>query len=152
MKWLATLALVIGSTMAYADSGKLSVPDNPKWKAECSSCHIAYPPQLLSADNWKQMMGGLDKHFGANATLDTNSNKEILDFLRRNAGKASRNSATNMRITDTPWFNREHREIAKNIWSDPAIKSRSNCTACHVNAERGDWSEDGVRMPRGMRH
>jgi nitrate/TMAO reductase-like tetraheme cytochrome c subunit len=57
-----------------------------------------------------------------------------------------------MRITDTPWFNREHLEIAKNIWSDPAIKSRSNCTACHVNAERGDWSEDGVRMPRGMRH
>ena len=152
MKWLATLALVIGSTMAYADSGKLSVPNNPKWKAECGSCHIAYPPQLLSADNWKQMMGGLDKHFGANATLDANSIKEILDFLQRNAGKASRNSATKMRITDTPWFNREHLEIAKNIWSDPAIKSRSNCTACHVNAERGDWSEDGVRMPRGMRH
>jgi len=149
MKWLAALALVFGSTMAYADSDRLSAPNHPKLKAECGSCHIVYPTQLLTAENWQQMMGSLDKHFGANATLDAKTSKEILDVLQRYAGAGARNSAASLRISDTPWFNREHRKVSKNTWSDPAVKSRSNCTACHVDAERGDWSERGIRMPGG---
>ena len=151
MKWLATLVvLILGNTMAYADGGKYSVPDNPKWKTECGSCHIAFPPQLLTAGDWQRLMGGLDKHFDANAVLDPKDNKEILDFLQRHAGDGKRNSAPSLRISDTPWFSREHREILNDTWSDPAVKSRSNCTACHINAERGDWSERGVRMPKGQ--
>lgn len=149
MKWLTTLPLVFASALVYADSDRLSVPNHPKWKAECGSCHVLYPPQLLTADNWQQMMGGLDKHFGANAVLSPKDNKEILDFLQRYAGEGARNSASSLRISDTPWFNREHRKVSRNDWSDPVIKSRSNCTACHVNAERGDWSERGIRMPGG---
>lgn len=151
MKLLTALILVLGSSLAYADSGKLSVPDNPKWKAECGSCHIAYPPQLLTKGDWQQMMGGLDKHFGANAALDVRDSQEILDFLQRYAGSGGKYSTPSMRISDTPWFTREHREVSKNAWSDPAVKSRSNCTACHVDAEHGDWSERGVRMPAGLR-
>lgn len=152
MKWLTALTLIFGSTMAYADSDKLSVPNHPKWKEECGSCHIAYPPQLLTAENWQQMMGGLDKHYGANAMLDSKTTKEILDFLQRHAGAGARHSAASLRISDTSWFNREHREVSKNNWSDPVVKSRSNCTACHVDAERGDWSEDNIRMPGGRRN
>ncbi len=152
MKWLATLVLIVGSTVAHADEGKkFSVPENPKWKAECGSCHIAYPPQLLTKDNWQQLMGGLDKHFGSNAALDAGDSREILDFLQRYAGTGGKNSASSLRISDTPWFTREHREVSKNTWSDPAVKSRSNCTACHINGERGDWSERGIRMPGGQR-
>lgn len=151
MKWLAVLAFIFGSASALADSDKSSVPDHPVWKAECGSCHIAYPPRFLSADNWQRMMSGLDKHFGANAILDPKTNKDILDFLQRYAAADARKSAASMRISDTPWFNRKHREISRNDWFDPSIKSRSNCTACHVNAERGDWSERGVRMPGGRR-
>lgn len=151
MKSLAALALVFASTMAYADSGRLSVPNHPKWAAECGSCHISYPPQLLTADNWKQIMAGLDKHFGTNATLDAQTNSEILHFLQRYAGRSARNSAPSLRISDTPWFKREHREISQSTWSNPVVKSRSNCTACHINAERGDWSEDSVRLPGGQR-
>lgn len=149
MKWLAALALFFGSTMAYADSDRLPAPNHPKLKAECGGCHIVYPPQLLTSENWQQMMGGLDKHFGANATLDSKDSKEILDFLQRYAGTGARNSAASLRISDTPWFNREHRKVSKYTWLDPVVKSRSNCTACHVNAEHGDWSEDGIRMPGG---
>ena len=151
VKCLAALAFVFGCTMAYADGGKLSVPGNPKWKEECGSCHIAFPPQLLTAENWQRLMGGLDKHFGANATLDAKNSKDILDFLQRNAGSGDRHSASSLRISDTQWFTREHHEVSSKTWSNPAIKSRSNCTACHVNAERGDWSERGIRMPGGKR-
>lgn len=149
MKWLA--ALILCSTMAHADGVKISVPDNPKWKEECGSCHIAYPPQLLIAENWQRLMGSLDRHFDANAMLDTRDNREILDFLQRYAGHGGKNSASSLRITDTPWFSREHHEISDNAWSDPAVRSRSNCTACHVNAGRGDWSERGIKMPGGQR-
>ncbi|MBI4937671.1 MAG: diheme cytochrome c [Nitrosomonadales bacterium] len=148
LKSLAVLALVFGSAMAHAD--KLSAPDHPKWKAECGSCHIAFPPQLLTKSDWQQVMGGLDKHFGTNAALDAKDAQEILDYLQRYAGTGSKYSAPSLKISDTPWFTREHREVSARAWSDPAVKSRSNCTACHVNAERGDWSERGIRMPAGL--
>lgn len=151
MKWLFTFALVLGSTLAHADSGRRTIPDHPLWKAECGSCHVAYPPQLLTPENWQQLMGKLDKHFGANAALSPNDARAILDFLQRHAGTGTRNSATSLRISDTPWFTREHRKISQSNWLDPAIKSRSNCTACHVNAERGDWSEHGIRIPGGRK-
>ena len=152
VKYFVAIAFVFGSTAVYADGDKLSVPNNPKWKEECGGCHIAYPPQLLTAENWQRLMGGLNKHFGANAMLDTKDNKDILDFLQRNAGSGNKHSASSLRIGDTPWFTREHREVSGNTWSNPLVKSRSNCTACHVNAERGDWSERGIRMPGGSRH
>jgi hypothetical protein len=105
----------------------------------------------LTAENWQRLMGGLDKHFGVNATMDAKDNKDILDFLQRYAGRGSRYISSSLRVSDTPWFKSEHREVSSKTWSNPAIKSRSNCTACHVNAERGDWSERGVRMPGGQR-
>lgn len=147
MKWFTVFILVFASTMAHADGGRLSVPANPKWKEECGSCHIAYPPQLLTGENWQRLMAGLDKHYGANAALNPKDNKEILDFLQRYAGSGDKRSAVSSRISDTPWFNREHRKVSNKIWTE--VKSRSNCTACHVNAERGDWSEHGIRMPGG---
>ena len=147
MKWLAALFFVLGSAVAHADGGKFSIPDNSKWREECSSCHIAYAPQLLAASDWQRLMEGLDKHFDANAVLDAKESKEILDFLQHNAGRGGMFSAASLRISDTPWFKLEHREVSSNTWSDPAVKSRSNCVVCHFNAERGDWSKHGIRVP-----
>ncbi len=147
MKRVAVLLLALGMNLAHAEGGRLAVPDNAKWKEECSSCHIAYPPKLLTADNWKKMMGGLDKHFGANAELDAKDNKEILDFLVRNAGSGDRHSAASLRITDTSWFKREHREVSPREWVHPEVKSRSNCSACHQNVARNIWSERDIRVP-----
>lgn len=147
MKWLTTLVFVLSSTMAHADGVGGSFSDNPKWKEECGSCHIAYPPKLLTADDWQKLMAELDNHFDTNAVLDAEDNKEILGFLRDHAGFRNKYKASSMRISDTPWFTHEHRKISSNTWISPAVKSRSNCIACHINAERGDWSERGIRVP-----
>lgn len=149
---LAVCILVFSSAISYAEGANVNVPHNAKWKEECGGCHIAYPPQFLTGDNWRQMMGSLDKHFGANATLDARDSKEILDFLQGHAGSGDKHGALSLRISDTSSFKREHRELPGSVWSDPAVKSRANCTACHINAERGDWSEEGVRMPGGQKH
>ncbi|HXU93015.1 MAG TPA: diheme cytochrome c [Gallionella sp.] len=153
MKRLAILILSLaGMGLAHAEGhNKMAVPDNVKWKTECGSCHIAYPPKLLTADNWRKLMGGLNKHFGANAELDAKDNQDILAFLERNAGSGERYSAASLRITDTPWFRREHREVSPNEWVHPQVKSRSNCSACHQNVARNIWSERDIRMPGGRR-
>src|SRR5512146_300086 len=131
MKRIALLLLAIGINQAHADTVKLSAPNHAKWKEECGSCHVAYPPQLLSAANWQSLMSGLDKHFGTNAVLDTGDNRKILEFLENHAGSGKRYSAASLRISDTPWFMREHRGISPREWSHPEVKSRSNCSACH---------------------
>lgn len=149
MKWIAGWMLALLAGMAYADGGRLSVPANATWKEECGSCHIAYPPQLLNKQSWRQLMSGLDRHFGSNASLEPKQQQEISGFLQRYGSDNERRAATSLRISDTQWFVREHREISRSTWSDPAVNSRSNCTACHVNAERGDWSERSIRVPGG---
>lgn len=147
MKRIVVLLLALGMNFAYAEGHKLAVPANAKWKEECGSCHFAYPPKLLTADNWQKLMGGLKKHFGANAELDARDNKEILAFLENNAAGDERFSATTLRISDTPWFRREHRNISPKEWVHPEVKSRSNCTACHLNVARNMWSERDIRVP-----
>lgn len=149
MKWIAGLILVAVAGTACADGGRFSVPANATWQEECGSCHIAYPPRLLSKQNWHQLMSNLDKHFGTNAELGPKEQQEISVFLQRYGSSRERNAAATLRISDTQWFIREHHEVSRGAWSDPAVKSRSNCTACHVNAERGDWSERSIRVPGG---
>lgn len=151
MKTLIALIFGMLATAALADGHKLAVPANPQWQAECGSCHLAYPPQLLSAANWRQLMQGLDRHFGANAALEPKERADILAFLERHAARDARYQANSLRISDTPWFQRKHREVAPVYWKHAKVKSPANCTACHVAAERGDWSEHGIRMPDGRR-
>lgn len=131
MKRVAVVLLVFGMNLAHAEAGRLTAPNNAKWKEECGSCHIPYPPQLLAADNWRSLMGGLDRHFGVNAVLDANDNKKILGFLEQNAGSGERYSASSLRISDTPWFKHEHHVINAKEWINPEVKSPSNCSACH---------------------
>ncbi len=138
MKLVAVLLLVFGMNLAHAEGGRLSAPNNPKWKEECGSCHDAYPPQLLSAENWQRLMGSLDKHFGANAVLDANDNKKILAFLEHNAGSGERYSAASLRISETPWFKHEHHVINEKEWINPEVKSRSHCSACHGKVVLGN--------------
>ena len=138
MKRVLGLLLVLGINQAYAGNSIQPGSNIAKWKEECGSCHIAYPPRLLSGDNWQSLMGSLNKHFGANAVLNAEDNKRILGFLERNAGSGQRYSSASLRISETPWFLREHRSISPKEWSNPEVRSRSNCSACHGRVVLGD--------------
>lgn len=125
---------------------------NAKWKEECGSCHFAYPPQFLSAESWRAVMAGLDKHFGSNASLEPDVATEISGFLETYASTRSRPSVDGkepaLRISDTRWFVSEHREVSSREWKNPKVKSPSNCGACHTRADSGSFSEHDVRIPR----
>jgi hypothetical protein len=123
---------------------------NAKFKAECSNCHIAYAPGLLPAESWRKIMSGLDKHFGSDASLTDPENKEITAFLVNNASNRWSSSTVPLRITETAWFKQKHnsREVSPAVWKNPKVKSPSNCGACHTRADRGDFNEDDIKIPR----
>ena len=149
--------LILVATLAIGTSGVVNADNdkegyrytasNPAWKTECGSCHVAYPPQLLPARSWRAMMSGLDKHFGTDASIDPGTATEITAFLEQNAGRdRARTAEPQLRITESRWFVKEHDEVAAHTWKNP--KSAANCAACHLNADQGDYSERGIRIPK----
>ena len=134
------------------DRGKPLQPAqiNAKFQQECSTCHIAYSPGLLPAESWRKVMAGLDKHFGSDASLDAEDSKEISAFLVNNASSRWSTATAPLRISETIWFKRKHdaHEVNPAAWKNPQVKSPANCAACHPRAERGDYNEHDIKIPR----
>jgi nitrate/TMAO reductase-like tetraheme cytochrome c subunit len=149
--WSVSLLFAFGLMIdsAMAESSR-SFAANKTWTAECGSCHVVYPPNLLPASSWRQIMAGLRQHFGADASVDAASAAEIGAFLERNAGGGKRGGSDtgSLRITETRWFVRKHDEVAASTWKNPQVKTAANCDACHAGAARGDFDEHAVRVPR----
>ena len=142
----ASIALVAN---AGHHDGRSVVP-LPQYAQECGSCHVPYSPWLLPAASWREVMAGLSRHFGTDASLDEATAKAIGAWLEANAGTGKRAAAAapQNRITRSAWFVHEHGEIAPATWRRASIRSPSNCAACHAAAERGDFHEHGARIPR----
>ncbi len=138
------------ATPALADGNLLPRTPLKAYDAECTACHIAFPPALLPAGSWTRLMGRLDNHYGSDAALDPKVTAEITAWLQREAGtgKRARSEPPEHRITRSAWFERKHDEVRADIWKRASIKSPANCAACHQGAERGDYDEDSVRIPR----
>lgn len=59
------------SFLAAAEEGPgmRAAPLLPKYRQECASCHIAYPPGALPASSWQRILGNLQHHYGTDASL-----------------------------------------------------------------------------------
>lgn len=167
---LSVAAIILaGGAFLYADddaheeyehhkSSAAAKPLTPQEKAatalytkECGSCHMAYQPQFLPKRSWDKTMNTLDNHFGTDATLDPADHKTIQNYLAAHASKNDRISdmkgSVALRISETPHFVREHREIPKKFIRQPEVKSLGNCNACHTKAESGSYRERDIRIP-----
>ncbi len=168
-KWMQLLVLItsVTSTSALLASGggegggsQMPPVTNAKWKTECSSCHMLYHPGLLPERSWNKVMAGLDKHFGENASLDEATRDEIARFLALNSADKQNNrrssrinqsipvNAAPLRISETRYFISKHDEVSASTFKRKSIGSAANCIACHKNAEKGDFSESQVKIPR----
>jgi len=149
--WSVSLLFVFGLLIseASAESIRFSAT-NETWAAECGSCHLAFPPDMLPAPAWRRMMAGLDRHFGTDASVDARAAAEIGAFLERNAGRGRKRGGDSgtLRITETRWFVRKHDEVSPAVWKNPRVKTPANCGACHAGAERGNFDDDDVRVSR----
>jgi len=149
---ICSMAIVFGllATDAFAERSRV-VADNAVWRAECGSCHVPYPPFLLSAGEWRGVMTSLERHFGNDASVDAAAGAEISAFLQRNAGRDRRSAIATSeppRITTTSWFVKEHRKVQPPAWTSNAVKSAADCGACHAGAARGDFDDHSLHIPR----
>ena len=149
MKHIALIMTLGIALPAFADRLPMPASTPASYKADCTSCHMAYPPALLSASDWRKTMAGLKDHFASDAAVDTQKQQEITRFLERNAGDASKlgSAGEPPRITQTARFIRKHREVPAKFWKDPRIKSAANCEACHRGAATGNFSEHDIAIP-----
>ncbi|MEW5787489.1 MAG: cytochrome C [Pseudomonadota bacterium] len=124
----------------------------PAYKAECASCHVAFPASLLSAGDWRQVMGRLDKHYGDDASLDDKTRQAIEAYLVSHAGSVKGTPAEPgglPRLTASTWFTRTHHEVSRADWRHAKVKSPANCGACHTRAAEGSYREREIVMPSG---
>ncbi len=161
----ATVGLASGSVTAdddgsYSRHGPDVAPvENALYQDECGSCHFAYQPGLLPMESWLKLMGSLEDHFSENAALDGATRQQLIGYLVANAAENSgtRRSAKILRslgkeipirITDVPYIWRQHDEIPPRlIRTNAALRSLSNCAACHTRAETGSYAERDILIP-----
>jgi hypothetical protein len=152
---LALLAFVaVPASGILAEEG-VSLPaiDHGPTLAECGACHMAFPPQLLPARSWERIMSDLADHFGEDASLAEPVRADIAAYLVAHAADAPGTAEGDrflrrleptdipLRITEAPFWVRDHDEIAADRFASAEVKTRSNCIACHKTADRGEFFE-----------
>ncbi len=159
---VSVLAFSLPSGEARGDGGGDTMPrlTHKNWQQECGSCHIAYSPALLPRASWRRLMGGLDRHFGDNASLDPATQADILKFLEAHAADSGTSQMGRrvmqgmdakdapLRLTETRWFVHKHDEVSRSTWTRKSVGSAANCAACHQKAEQGHFDDDSVRIPK----
>jgi hypothetical protein len=151
---LVALVMFVAA-IALAEGGDRVAPiTDPVVTKECGSCHMAFPPQFLPRRSWEKLVATLSDHFGENASLGEAQRKTVLDYLVANAADGPRAdrqarkfaegippAQAPLRITETPRWVKEHREVRAGRWRDPNVKSKANCVACHKAAEQGIYED-----------
>lgn len=135
------------------------LPQSALWNEECGGCHQAFHPSLLPARSWKSLLAQQDRHFGDDLGLDTAGVARLLEFAVAHAAEQGATEAawkidrsvptdaTPLRITETPYWVKKHREITAADWNKPQVKSKANCAACHLDAEAGTYEDAAMRVP-----
>lgn len=168
-QWMQFLVLITSVSSAGAllasggvEEGSKTLPPltHAKWQAECASCHMLYHPGLLPERSWRKLMGGLDRHFGENASLDAATQADIERFLVANSADKLDNRRSRrilqsipaneapLRVSETAYYRAKHDEISPATFKRNSVGSAANCAACHKSAEQGDFSESKVKIPR----
>jgi len=113
---------------------------------ECGSCHTPYPANALNQAGWNIQLSNLGKHFGTDASVDTKTLELIRNYLMNNSNKKTKSAPQEetARITKTAWFLKEHGN------KPPVGSSFSNCSICHTQADKGDFSEASLKLPKGF--
>lgn len=161
---LVTLALGAGLFAVASSQAARPIPGlpvavlDPVYGEACSECHIAYNPSLLPAAAWQGIMATLDNHFGENASLDAATADTITDWLTTNASETADTAAARRlaatvttapySLTESRFWKRMHHDLPDALFASRAVGARSNCAACHSDAEQGLFSPFAIAIPK----
>jgi hypothetical protein len=141
--------LLAGSSRGDSERSRVAPPP-AAYVEECGACHVAYPARLLDARSWSAVLGGLERHFGVDASVDAETLAALRVHLEGNASRrpTSGGGGPLLRISETRWFRHEHAEVPRGLWQEPHAVKPSDCAACHPGAAQGRFSERELRLPR----
>lgn len=151
--WTAALGFLaaLGVHEAHAGPSRLD-PGPAAYRAECGSCHLAYPPALLAPAEWSVLLQRLDHHFGTDASVEPATLASLRRLLAPGAiapVPAAADSARQLpRISTQRWFVKEHRNAGQGTAGASGAPRFSDCAACHTQAAQADFSESSLRLPR----
>lgn len=148
MRAVAIALVLLTAGAAVAESKRAPLPAD--YVEECGSCHVAFPGRMLDAASWSAVLGGLESHFGVDASVDPQTLAPVRAYLEQSARKkpTTANGAPLLRITDTHWFRHEHGEVPRRLRSGPEAVKLSDCAACHQQAASGSYAERDLRLPK----
>ena len=136
------------------------VPAGSTYANDCGECHWSFHPSLLPRASWKLIMASLDDHFGGVATLTPKAAAEIAAYLDANAAETVDTEPANrfrevaaeapMRITKTRFWRRTHDNIGDETFSSKAVRSKTNCAACHRDALTGRFDDQAIDIPHQL--
>ena len=101
-------------------------------------------------------MDNLENHFGDDASLDEDVNKNILTFLLKNSAETSTMQASwnflnsigdkdIIALTKTSYWEKKHKDIPKDVFKNEKVKSVANCKACHSDIEKGLIENENIK-------
>ena len=163
MKYLILFTILLNSLFAESySSGRTDVApvNNQLYIKECGSCHFPYQPGLLPANSWKKIMVNLDKHFETDATLAPEDFVTLSKYLNDNSAEKNMQYKRSNRIVSsllpgqvadsistTPYMIKKHKDIRKDLITQPEVKGLFNCIACHPTADKGMYGERDIKIP-----
>lgn len=137
-----------------------NLKSDPLYTKVCGSCHMAYQAEFLPRRSWKKIIETLQDHFGKDVTIATDEKRAILKHLMDNAADRKRigihftalagsiaKGEIPLRMSQTQFFVKTHSKLTKEQIDQPAVKSVSNCNACHKKAEQGDYRKRTINIP-----
>jgi cytochrome b len=160
--WLALLATpTVGALVVLSGLPPLglpAMPPSPAMLGECGACHHPFHPSLLPAASWARLMASLSDHFGEDASLPPAKRDEIAGYLEGYAAEAWDSKPAHrfavvapnnpISITATPGWQRIHRRLDPALFRAPVVKARSNCVACHRDADGGRFDPQEIAIPQ----
>ncbi len=155
-------AALIGITLASRAVPHLPVARlDPTYASECGDCHVPYNPSLMSSDRWRLLMNSLENHFGEDASLDDATRRQLTEWITAHAAEtvdtkpahvlAQADPANPISLTATPFWKKTHAAIPDTVFARKPIFARSNCTACHSDAETGMFYPANIKIPEETR-
>lgn len=145
---LVTLAGVPYTATAGASK---HYPLDPTYVKECGDCHVPYPPGLMPAEQWQQIMSQLSRHYGVDASVDKDSAGRLSLWLTAQAATKAKYAGeipageSLPRLSAGRWFLSEHRETPQAAIQ--AAGRLTRCDACHPRAGLGHYPEHEIRRP-----
>lgn len=120
--------------------------DVAAYREECGACHVPYPAGLLAPADWQTVLANLPSHYGVDASLDATTAQAVaraVGAAPAAGAAASAKPGELPRITQLPWFQREHRNAERRIRRPlPQPVKWSQCETCHAGAAAGNFEED----------